>query len=187
MLDFDSIDDWAPVIAKDLSGHVPNSVATKILSAAPECIEDALDLLFKLTDRNAVINVVVNLIRRETIAGYHGSRLTDEEITSIQSSGLTPLEAQARRRRLLRALSPHRKWQKVAGRAEAPRIVDVPGKNTCCAPERAFESMAEIMIWRKATCTDMCMQRLANFFDKPKSNAFEHFLHGELCDESPRQ
>ena len=113
MLDFDSIDDWAPELASALSRHVTDAVEQKLMAAEPELIEDACDLLFTLTDRDAIIDTTLTLIRSENIAAYHGSRLTDSEAASIQSFGLIPLKAEDRRQRLIRALSPHPKWREV--------------------------------------------------------------------------
>jgi hypothetical protein len=114
MIDFDDIDDWAPKLASALSQHVPDSVAPQLAVAQPEFIEDARDLLFELTDRDAVIDVTLAWIRSTEIVGYHGTRLTDEEVVSVRANGLVPLKAESRRLRLIRALSQHPKWGGVA-------------------------------------------------------------------------
>jgi len=119
MLDFDDINDWAPRLATALRTHVPNSVKQKVLEATPEYIEDARDLLFDLTDRDAVIDAVLEWLHSSKVVGYHGSRLTDEEISSVQETGLTPLEAVTRRKRLIRALSPSPRWSEVEAQLDA--------------------------------------------------------------------
>jgi hypothetical protein len=119
MIDFDSIDNWAPELAAALSGHVPDSVAPELAAAAPEFVEDARDLLFELTDRDAVIDATLAWIRSIEIVGYHGTRLTDEEMASVRAIGLIPLKAEARRDRLIRALSPHPRWHEVADHLDA--------------------------------------------------------------------
>jgi hypothetical protein len=113
MLDFDNIDDWAPKLEAALCPHLPNSVKQRLVKARPEFIEDARDLLLDLTDHDAIVDAVLAWIRSKHIAGYHGSRLTGAEISSIQTVGLIPLDADARRARLVRALSPHPKWHEV--------------------------------------------------------------------------
>lgn len=115
MLDFDNIDYWAPRLAAVLRPHVPNSIEQKLVEAAPEYefINDAQDKFFGLADRDAVLKAVVAWLRSEEIAGYHGSRLTDEEIHSVQETGLIPLDAETRHDRLIRALSLHSRWQEV--------------------------------------------------------------------------
>jgi hypothetical protein len=119
MLDFDNIDDWAPKLEAVLCSHLPNSVKQKLVEATPKCIEDARDLFLELTDRDTVIDAVLAWLRSSHIAGYHGSRLTDAELSSVQTVGLIPLDADARHTRLIRALSPHPRWPEVAPRLDA--------------------------------------------------------------------
>lgn len=109
MLDFDDIDNWAPKLGTALRPYIPDAIERKFVEAAPQ-YEDALDLLFELTDRNEVIDTVLVWLRSQEILGYHGSRLTDTEIDSVRENGLIPLKAETRRTRLLRALSPHPRW-----------------------------------------------------------------------------
>ena len=73
-----------------------------------------LDLLFSCTNREKIIKATLEWIRTTTVAGYHGSRLIDLEVDSIRSLGLLPLEAPARRERLVRALSCHPRWNEEA-------------------------------------------------------------------------
>lgn len=119
MVNFDDIDDWAPKFAVALSLYVPASVGLKLAAAAPKYIEDARDLLFELTARDAVIDATLTWIRSTEIAGYHGSRLTDAEVASIRAVGLIPLKAEMRRLRLKRALSPHPSWCEIADKLDA--------------------------------------------------------------------
>lgn len=88
------------------------------MSAAPGYIEDARDLLFDLTDRDAIIDATLGWIRSTKVAGHHGSRLTDAEVASVRADGLLPLKAEGRRDRLVRALSPHPRWGEVAGQLD---------------------------------------------------------------------
>lgn len=119
LIDFDDIDQWELDLAAVLHRLLPKSIGPAIAASAPQYVGDALDLLFNMSDRDAVINSTVNWIRSTNIAGYHGSRLTDSEIASIWAIGLIPLKAGARRYRLERALSRHPKWPAVAGQLES--------------------------------------------------------------------
>ena len=116
MIDFDEIDDWAPELSDVLSQCVPHTFERRVADAAPEYVEDALDLLFESAGRDVVIDATLAWIRSSTVAGYHGSRLSDEEVASVRSIGLIPLQAETRRDRLVRALSPHPRWREVADR-----------------------------------------------------------------------
>ena|SRR6266850_4210253 len=107
MVDIDRIADWASSLTAAQMDNVPESVRAQMREARPELFEDALSKLFELTPRDGVIAVTLNWIQAATIAAYHGSRLTDKEAASVQTSGLIPLTARARRVRLERALSRH--------------------------------------------------------------------------------
>lgn len=121
MLDFDNIDDWASKLTAALRPYVPKYVERKLMEAVPEymCIEDVQDKLFDLTDRDAIIDAVVAWLRSRNIAGYHGSRLTDAEFYSVEVNGLIPLEAETRRDRLIKALSPYPRWPEVVDQLDA--------------------------------------------------------------------
>lgn len=119
MVDFDDIDDWEPQLSAALRPHLPHSFGLKVAAAAPEYIEDARDILFDLTNRDVIIDATLAWIRSIEVVGYHGSRLTDEEIASVRINGLVPLKAEGRRDRLVRALSPHPKWNEVANQLDA--------------------------------------------------------------------
>ncbi len=126
-VDFDNIDCWAPNLTVVLRSVVTDSVIERLAGAKFEFIEDALDFLFTLTDSDAVTDAVLAWITSVNIMGYHGTRLTDEEVTSIKNNGLLPLEAKLRRNRLARALSFHPKWSEVADRLDA--VIEAYGKN----------------------------------------------------------
>jgi hypothetical protein len=115
MLEFDDIDEWAPKLADALESHIPESVGPKLVAAAPKYIEDARDRLFSLADRDAIIDAALTWARSTTVACYHGTRLTDAEVASVRTMGLSPLKAEARRDRLVDALSPHERWNEAVG------------------------------------------------------------------------
>ena len=126
MIDFDNIDDWAQKLTAVLQDHLPKAIDSALVDAAPEFIEDACDLLFDLTDRDVIIDATLAWIRSTTIVGYHGTRLTDEEVASVQNLGLLPLDAITRQDRLVRVLSQHPSWSDVADRLDA--VIHALGK-----------------------------------------------------------
>jgi hypothetical protein len=113
MIDFDSIDDWAPKLTDALSQCVPDSIREVMAGMSPEFVEDSKATLLALAPRDAVIAATLDWVRSDTIAAYHGSRLTEADIESIRKVGLKPLDARDRGDRLLRALSRHPHWAKV--------------------------------------------------------------------------
>lgn len=118
MIDYDDIDSWSPVLSGVLTECVSHTVRRNIAASKPKYIEDARALLFELADRDAVLDATLAWLQEDIIAGYHGSRLTDIEVRSIQEQGLIPLAAEHRRDRLIRALSPHPRWNDVSDKLD---------------------------------------------------------------------
>jgi hypothetical protein len=129
MIDFDSIDVWGPLLTDALSACVPASVSMRIKAAQPEYVEDARDLLFDSGSRDAVIDAVLAWTRSISLFGYHGTRLTDDEVVSVRSRGLIPLRAEDRRARLERALSQHARWPEVNRGLDAAIMAHGRGKH----------------------------------------------------------
>lgn len=119
MLDFDSIDDWAPDLGRTLRDVVPAATRQSIAARKSEFIEGARDVLLSKVDRQTLVAAVLGWIRGAGVRAYHGTRLTESEIESIRDHGLRPLVAEQRRQRLERALSPHPQWPSVQGRLQA--------------------------------------------------------------------
>lgn len=119
LIDYDNIDAWREGLAESLKPCLPSGFKQKIIAANPKYIEDASDFLFSLADRDQIIDRTLTWIGSETIVGYHGSRLTGDDISSMQSIGLMPLQADARRQRLVRALSSHPRWASVSGQLDS--------------------------------------------------------------------
>lgn len=129
MIDFDSIDDWSPKLAEALQACVPASAGAEIAKAAPKYVEDSRDLLFKLAGRDAVIDAALAWAGSSVIAGYHGTRLSDEELALVRTMGLVPLKADNRRQRIERALSSHPRWNGV--RHNLDSVIQRHGSGEC--------------------------------------------------------
>lgn len=126
LLDFDEVDEWAPRLAAALKEHTPADVASSVAVRSPEYVEDAQEILFQLADRNALIDAVLRWVQSSTLAGYHGTRLTEPEVASVRAIGLLPLKAESRRHRLVRALSPHPRWSAAIGQLDD--VIQAHGK-----------------------------------------------------------
>jgi hypothetical protein len=71
-------------------------------------------------NRMALAAAVEEWLSGQRIAGYHGSRLTEEEVERVRAEGLRTLSAADRRERLEAAMSVHPDWAtKGAGLAQA--------------------------------------------------------------------
>jgi hypothetical protein len=119
VIDFDRTETWYPQLRAAFSSIVTDQALSTLSQSNPTYVEDARDDLFRLTVRNDVIDRTLEWLRSSTIAGYHGTRLTNEEVASVRVSGLSPLDAFARRERLVRALSPHSNWPTAEKRLDA--------------------------------------------------------------------
>lgn len=126
MLDYDNIDDWAPRLSAALVDVVADHVRASIAAYAPEYIEDACAHLFSLVSPDHLITATLQWLGANTIAAYHGSRLTDEEVASIRRDGLLPLDALSRRSRLARALRGHRDWAALEPRLDREILAHGP-------------------------------------------------------------
>jgi hypothetical protein len=65
------------------------------------------------------IDATLVWLQSSIIAGYHGTRLTDDEVRSVREKGLLPLDGSTRRARLVRVLSQHSNWNSVAKHFDA--------------------------------------------------------------------
>ena len=72
MMDYDAIEDLASSFSEAIGGQLPRDVAGHLVARAPEFVEDAVDALFEISDRNAIIDTTLDRVRSETIVGYHG-------------------------------------------------------------------------------------------------------------------
>ena len=119
MFDFDDNHTWGPELTAAVGELLTDGVVDKLVTDSPEYIEEARELLFSCADRARIIDATLAWIRSTVIAGYHGDRLNQSEVESIRARGLLPLDAEARRPCLSRALSPHPRWADVEDRLDA--------------------------------------------------------------------
>lgn len=118
MIDYDSIDNWFPSLTDALAQVVTKASRATIAAFVPQYIEDAKSRLFKLHPQAEIVDRTLVWLKENTLAAYHGTRLTDEEVAFIRTIGLIPLAADGRRGRLVRALSKHPHWITVADRLD---------------------------------------------------------------------
>jgi hypothetical protein len=118
LLDFDSIDDWFPLLTSVLDPLLPPDISRHLARQAPEFIEDARDLVFQCADRNEITEAIIHWLQSSQLLAYHGTRLTDEEAQNVLTQGLKPLTVEDRRNRIVRSLSTHSKWSDIAGRLD---------------------------------------------------------------------
>lgn len=119
VIEFDSIDVWGAQLDDVLRPIVSNSAIKKMRSHKFDYVEDAKEMLFELSERDEIIEAVLVWLQSGSLAAYHGSRLTNEDVAAIERDGLRPLTSASRRERLTRALSPHPRWVDVETRLDS--------------------------------------------------------------------
>ena len=132
LLDFDDNYTWGPELTAAVGEPLMRRIAEKLVTTSPEYVEDACDLLLSYADRARIIDATLAWIGASAVAGYHGCRLNQSELESVRARGLLPLEANARRARLSRALSSHPRWDHVADRLDAALQEYGPGGRAGC-------------------------------------------------------
>lgn len=110
MIDFDEIDTWWNDLSLLLGSNVTEEIKEKLKKSNAEYIEDVVNILFCLADREKIIELTKNWLMKNTIVAYHGSRLSDEEILSIKREGIIPLNGEDRIKRISRVLSKDPSW-----------------------------------------------------------------------------
>lgn len=110
MNDFDNIDEGEPKLAAALAGIVSEQMSRELASSKLRYVEDACNLLLRLAGRDQVIDATLQWLSASPLAAYHGTRMTDAEVSAVQRVGLLPLNPQNRRERITRALSRHPAW-----------------------------------------------------------------------------
>ena len=61
MLDFDDNKTWGPRLTATVGGLLTDRVLDELLTASPQCIEDACELLFSYADRTRIVDAIVRL------------------------------------------------------------------------------------------------------------------------------
>ena len=87
---------------------------TALGQSSLEYPQDALEVALQHDTHGGLLRAAMEYIRGTTIAGYHGTRASDEEALSIRDRGLILLREEDRVPRLVRALSKHAKWSEKA-------------------------------------------------------------------------
>ena len=123
LLNFDVIESWESQLRELLVAELPPNFDAALIASKPRHVEDARDTLLALGDRRHVLAKVTSWLQSQAMVGYHGSRLSPDEIIGIKRDGIRALAAADRADRISRGLSPHPNWPEVrATLADALRL-----------------------------------------------------------------
>lgn len=106
MIEYDKIEIWHPNLSRALEPFISNRILNELISRQPEFVEDACDILL-LDNRDEIIDATIHWLYSNSIAGFHGTRISEEDEISIKAHGLRPLSAPQRQARLNRVISSH--------------------------------------------------------------------------------
>jgi hypothetical protein len=129
VFDFDAVEVWGPRLQWELVHLLPPNTASKIASTKHEFVEDAHDQLLEIFGPGLaeLFDRITEWLQRQSVAAYHGSRLTAQEVAGIKREGLKPLCGRHRISRLVAMLSAHPDWDGVEPKLEA--AVDAFGRD----------------------------------------------------------
>lgn len=116
--DLDRIGEWGPRLTVALDAVVASDLRDSVQASSAGCHDDALEMIVAGVNRSRLIGVAREWLRSQHVIGYHGSRLSEEEIASVCADGLQPLVTWRRREGLEATLSRHALWSQVAERLD---------------------------------------------------------------------
>ncbi|WP_172723999.1 hypothetical protein [Neorhizobium sp. T25_27] len=90
IIDFDT-NDWMPSLEAALGNLVPHDLKTVIVATDFNFQEDALATLEAAKDIELVIDATLEWVKANHVRVYHGTRLTDDEVTLLHQTGMQPL------------------------------------------------------------------------------------------------
>jgi hypothetical protein len=113
VIDYDRLDLWGPIftaIVTEVAGH-------EIIAAAkrpcPQYIEDARHFFEQEIGVQPLVDGLSECLRPHSVRVYHGTRLSELELKSVQRLGLQPLTLARRKPLLIGLFEQHEDWPKV--------------------------------------------------------------------------
>lgn len=119
MIDYDHFHEWEPGLRAALAQCIKPRILDALSQQAFEYSDEALDWLYVQGDRDSIINTTLAWLRSNSLLVSHGTRLTDDEVASVRRYGLLPLDASARRDRLLSVLDQSTDCEEAKSRIDA--------------------------------------------------------------------
>lgn len=105
---------WFETFDAAVGDRLAPGARTVLGQSSLEYPQDALEVALQHAPHGGLLCDATEYIRGTTVAGYHGTRASDEEAASIHDRGLLLLREEDRVPRLVRALSKHAKWSEKA-------------------------------------------------------------------------
>jgi hypothetical protein len=103
--DLDNVEQWGPSLRAHLAPVVDAAAGSKIAGKKLTYFEDAAEILFaEVCSKDVFRKFAQEWFIEQNIAGYHGSRLDEQDVEDIRSTGLRILSASDRKAHLEKKL-----------------------------------------------------------------------------------
>ncbi len=117
-IDFDAVGGWGPSVTGVLEPLLPADITARLQAVSPGSDDEALEVVFGLSNAGAVAAATERWISEGYVIGYHASRLSDVEIESVSRNGIRCLVLHVRMEQLAERLAAHGDWEQVRDRLE---------------------------------------------------------------------
>lgn len=118
VIDFDNLNSWAPWLTEVIEEVAPRSLLPQLEALMPEFIEDARDFVVTCIGRNDLLAHLTERFENRSVRLYHGTRLTENEVTRVRNEGLKPLILSDRASALKLIFRRHPRWREVEANFE---------------------------------------------------------------------
>jgi hypothetical protein len=110
VIDYDKIEEWGPWLTALIGSIAPSGFLASLQRSNPEYIEDARNHVVAAIGRERLMAALNRELDPYAVRVFHGTRVTDAEISQIRIQGLRALKLFDRRAPLIAIFSQHRGW-----------------------------------------------------------------------------
>lgn len=109
VIEYDKIEEWSPWLDEIVASIGPKELVDVLRRAPPEYLEDARDVVIAAIGRERLVDHLNRALDSYRVRVFHGTRVTPEELRSIEQHGLRAgcVASHLRKRHLARFLRRH--------------------------------------------------------------------------------
>jgi hypothetical protein len=124
VFEFDDGPQWLPGLVAQLDGLLPADAGKQLKKANPEGPISARIALYEIADKRELWEEARKWLLEREVLVYHGTRINEAQLRSIEREGLRPLVAAERVPAIEAFLGEHPRWSEISDRvAEAIEFV----------------------------------------------------------------
>ena len=110
IIDYDRIEAWSPWLDEVMASIAPHDLIDALRSTRRRCPEIARDDLVAEVGYRQLVNHLNCALESYEVQVFHGTRVTSEELRSIETNGLRALKLSDRRDSLAAIFTKHPEW-----------------------------------------------------------------------------